>query len=53
MLGLLLSSQPVPQPPFFAFAGVAVDSLSEGVKIPVGVDGDVMKVSRSVTGQIA
>ena len=53
MLGLLLSLQPVPQPPFLTFAGIAIDSLSEGVKIPISVDGDVMKVLRSVTGQIA
>ena len=39
MLGLLLSSQPVPQP---AFLAVAV-SLSEEVKIPDEVDGDVIE----------
>ena len=39
----LLSLQPLPQPPFLAFAGVAVDSRSVGVKIPVEVDGDVIE----------
>ena len=50
----LLSLQPLPQPPFLACTGVAVDSRSVKVKIPVVVDGDVIEwIFRSVTGQIA
>lgn len=43
MLVLLLSLQPLPQPPFLALTGVIIDSLSEGVKIPMEVDGDVIE----------